>query len=373
MKCPNCDFESPPEMRFCGMCGTSLTRTCPECQFVNPVNYQFCGMCGTLLRQDEGVSRPVSTPRFAVPVPTPARSFSIPASTPQQTTPETANVLLAGERRVATVLFADVKGSTELLEQMGTEAWVEMMNNMFQVLETEIYRFGGQVGQFRGDGLVAFFGAKSANEDDPEHAVLASLAIQEAIKPYAAELLRSADIELIMRVGVNTGEIVIANVGDAQYSEDTPMGEALAVAARMETAAEPGTVLVSENTYRLVREQFDWEPLGDIMVKGISHSIPVYRPLAPRRGSELGQDAQAFGFSHGLIGRKKEFQALKKCVEDLNAARGGIVLVTGVKGMGKSFLVNQVRQHFIRQNVLFAAAQSKEPDHQRNREETEPS
>ncbi len=124
------------------------------------------------------------------------------------------------------MIFADVKGSTELLEQIGTEAWVEVMNNVFQILETEIYRYGGEVGQFRGDGLVAFFGAKAAHEDDPEHAVLSSLAMHEALSSYTVELLLKEGINLSMRVGVNTGEVIVANVGDSQYSEDTAMGEA---------------------------------------------------------------------------------------------------------------------------------------------------
>lgn len=270
---------------------------------------------------------------------------------------------LNGERRVASVIFADVKGSTELLEHLGTEAWVEVMNRVFQALETEIYRYRGEVGQFRGDGLVAFFGAKLADEDDPEHAVLAALAMQEAIKPIASDLLTRDGIELVMRVGVNTGEIIVANVGDAnQYSDDTPMGEALTVAARMETAAEPGTVLVSENTYRLVRAAFDWQPLGDIRVKGISHSIPVYRPLAYRQITDISQDGQSLGFVHALIGRKNEFKVLIKRIEELAAGRGGIFLLTGVKGMGKSFLIRQVQQHFTRQNALLAAAAHKDPE-----------
>jgi len=290
---------------------------------------------------------------------------------------------LEGERRVATILFTDVKGSTELLERMGTEAWVEVMNSMFQVMETEIYRFGGEVGQFRGDGLVAFFGAKAANEDDPEHAVLAGLAIQEAIKPFAADLANKEGIELVVRVGINTGEIIVASVGDAKYSEDTAMGEALAVASRMETAAEPGTVLVSESTYRLAREQFEWLSLGEIHVKGISHAFIVYRPIKPKppgeaehvtaslNGNEIPEGTvDTFSLVYGMIGRKNEFNSLKKCIEELYTGRGGIVTVTGMKGMGKSFLVNQVRLHFARQNVLLAAAQSKEAAHDRaNRED----
>jgi class 3 adenylate cyclase len=361
MKCPNCDFDIPPEMRFCGMCGSSLTRTCPQCQYINPVNYRYCGMCGTAL-DVEANPRPTVTPRFAMPTQTRQPAPGVPAQASQaESSAVGQSPTLNGERRVATVIFADVKGSTELFEQLGTESWVEVMNNLFQVIETEIYRYGGHVGQFRGDGLVAFFGAKSANEDDPEHAVLAALAMQEAIQPYAAEFSRKEGIELIMRVGINTGEVIIANIGDAQYNDDTPMGEALAVAARMETAAEPGTILVSDNTYRLVHSRFDWLPLGEIMAKGISHPIEVYRPIAAKQGAEIGQDFQGVSFSHGLIGRKNEFQSLKKCIEDLYAGRGGITLVTGVKGMGKSFLVNQVRLHFTRQNALLAAAYSKEP------------
>ncbi len=356
-----------------------LTRTCPECSFVNPVNFRFCGMCGASLLQEESPrNRPTANahrtndshpyppfvPQFPAPQTTagPLAAGQIPAAT--QTTATAPNPLsLEGERRVATVIFADVKGSTELLEHLGTEAWVEVMNNVFQVLESEIYRYCGAVDQFRGDGLVALFGARAANEDDPEHAVLAALAMQAAIQPYADELLRKEQIELVLRVGVNTGEVIVANVGDeSQHSEDTAMGEALTMAARMETAAEPGTVLVSESTYRLVKDQFDWLPLGEIMVKGISHPINVYRPQKFKAPLEGGQESQVPGFSQGLIGRKNEFEVLKTTVEDLYSGRGGILSVSGVKGMGKSFLVNQVRLHYMRQNALLAVAQSKESE-----------
>lgn len=365
MKCPNCDFESPPEMRFCGMCGASLTRTCRECQFVNPVNYRFCGMCGSPLLDES--ARPGAISRFSAQAlaAQPARP-SAPARQNIAGLPEPAGSLpLDGERRVATILFADVQNSTELLERLGTETWVEVMNNMFQVLETEIYRYRGEVGQFRGDGLVAFFGAKAANEDDPVHAVLAGLAIQEAIKPLSADLMRRKGVELVVRVGINTGEIIVASVGDAQYSEDTAMGEALTVAARMETAAEAGTVLVSESTYRLARDQFEWQALGEIQVKGIRNSIQVYRPIRSQPTREDEQEGStglgAHGIIHGMIGRKVEYQTLKERIEDLYTGRGGITLVTGEKGMGKSFLVNQVRQHLARHNVLWAAAQGHGP------------
>lgn len=344
------------------MCGTALTLLCPECQYSNPVNYLFCGMCGSPLTPRE-INRKASTVLPAKPSVQPGLKAN-PSSTGPISSP------LFGERRVATVIFADVKGSTELLEQIGTEAWVEVMNNVFQLLETEIYRYGGEVGQFRGDGLVAFFGAKAAHEDDPEHAVLSSLAMHEALSSYTSELSRKEGINLTMRVGVNTGEVIVANVGDSQYSEDTAMGEALTLASRMETSAEPGTVLVSENTYRLVRNQFEWLSLGEISIKGLSHSMPVYRPLAHTKTVEPAEDTIALRPSNEIIGRKKEQQILKKCIDDLYAGRGGIVLITGQKGVGKSVLVNQTRQHLSRQNALFAAAQNIDPTSKANKTDT---
>ncbi len=372
MKCPNCEFDSPAEMRFCGMCGAPLTRTCRECNFVNPVTYRFCGNCGASLSQEDSAltrsNRSGNNSRYLAMTQASAKPQLSPSLSDMQAAnpvkvaphlPVSAPTLPQDAvRRVATILFADVKGSTELLEILGTEAWVDLMNNIFQVLEVEIYRYGGEVGQFRGDGLVAYFGARSANEDDPEHAVMAGLSMLSVLRPIAEDLARKEKIELALRVGINTGEIIVGNVGDSrQYSEDTAMGEALTVASRMETAAEPGTVLVSENTYRLAQTHFEWKALGSQMVKGIGHGILVYRPLAAKVSSESASDsALGQNFAHGLIARQQEYRTLKGIVEDLDNGRGGIVLVTGVKGMGKSFLVNQVRQNFVRQNVLWAAA-----------------
>jgi len=340
MKCPNCGFDGLPGMKFCGFCGNRLAQACPACGFANPLDYRFCGMCGTQLS------------RSPLPIPVPELQPLGEAAAPPS-----APLRLEGERRLATVILADVAESTDLVERIGTEAWVEIMNRVFQILGSEIYRFGGEVDQFRGDGLVAFFGATSAHEDDPERAVLAALAMQEAIRSYAAELAERQGIDLLLRVGVNTGEVIAARVGDSrQHSEDTAMGEAVAIAARMEAAAEPGTVLVSENTYRLVESQFEWQPLGEIRVKGVTQPAAVYRPLAPCVEAGHPDRLQAYGLSIPLIGREAEFQTLKSHVEGLYLGRGGIVMVTGEKGLGKSFLVAEVRRHFALQDALSAGA-----------------
>jgi class 3 adenylate cyclase/tetratricopeptide (TPR) repeat protein len=339
MKCPACGFDNPPEMRFCGMCGTRLARACPACGFANPPGFRFCGQCGTPLIQAPGQPQPgVAVGQDGI------LSYIAP-------------VRLEGERRLATVVIADVTGSTDLLERVGTEVWVEIMSRVLQMLESEVYRFGGEVDQFRGDGLVAFFGATSAHEDDPERAVLAALAMHRALEPYAAELADQRAIDLRLHVGVNTGEVIVASIGDRrQHSEDTAMGAGVAIAARMEEAAEPGTVLVSEHTYRLVQSQFEWQPLGEIAVKGVSQPIAVYRPLACRGGVRRPDRLRAFGLFAPLIGRETEFNALRNCIEGLRAERGGIVIVTGDEGMGKSHLVAQVRQHLTRDRALLAEA-----------------
>jgi class 3 adenylate cyclase len=167
-------------MQFCGQCGVALVRGCPSCGFPNPPDHRFCGKCGAPLAEG--------------PAPT---HGEVPVS------PIPALERLDGERRVITALFADVKGSTALAERIDTETWVEIMNHVLQVLTAEIHRYGGEVDRYEGDGLVAFFGVPTAHEDDAERAVLAGLAMQEAIQGYAADLAQreGAAAELLLRVG----------------------------------------------------------------------------------------------------------------------------------------------------------------------------
>jgi class 3 adenylate cyclase/tetratricopeptide (TPR) repeat protein len=252
-----------------------------------------------------------------------------------------------GERKLVTVVIADVRGSTQLLEQLGTEAWVKLMNRIFVILEAEINRFGGAVDQFRGDGLVAFFGATGTNEDDPVRAVLATLAMQEALKPLAAELranerASNGRVELRLRIGVNTGEVIVGSVSKTQpQREETAMGEAITIAARMEQAAEPGTVLVSEHTYRLTWTQFKWRSLGTLAAKGVRRPIAIYRPLSAKANAEKIRGIP--GLEAPLVGRQTELAALQQAIARLQAGEGGLVTIVGEAGLGKSRLVAEVR------------------------------
>jgi len=334
--CPNCGFPAPAPMRFCGMCGTRVAANCPQCETLNPLAFRFCGACGTRLPLSSAAT--ADLPPFDLEAP----SVRPPAPPP-----------LAGERREVTVVMTDVIGSTELLEQLGTETWVELMNRLLHILEGEVHRFGGEVDQLRGDGLVAFFGATSAHEDDPERAVLTALSMQQAVVRFSADLARRRGIEVHMRIGVDTGEVVVASVHDRRgRGDETAMGRAIAVAARMEAAAEPGTVLVSETTYRLTEARFDWEPLGELLVKGVSQPLRVYRPKTHREETAARRGADSLPLTVSLIGRDEEFQALKDCVDAIFAGRGRIALLTGDRGSGKSFLVNELRRYFAHSGAL---------------------
>jgi class 3 adenylate cyclase len=357
MICANCGFDSPPGMRFCGMCGSTLSIACPVCAFANPVDFKFCGMCGAALGQ---VPAPAVLPPPAVPQPPPPLSYPAPVSQEVPSLSGAAITLpeiqLEGERRVATVLVTDLTGSSALLERMGTESWVTLMNRILRILEAEVQRFGGHVDQFRGDGLLAFFGALSAHEDDPERAVLAALMMQRRFNHYIEHNCQPDCNSLRLRIGLSTGEVIVANLGDSAHREDTGMGMTVALAARMEQSAEPGTILASDSTYRLCRAQFEWQPLGEITVKGISHSIPVFRPLAPLL-SEYRQNGSYYsGYAPSLVLRDAEFQSLRATIDALYGGVGGISVVAGDRGMGKSLLVNEMYSFYARQNSLLEEA-----------------
>jgi len=253
---------------------------------------------------------------------------------------------LEGERRMITAMFAHVKSSTALAGQIDTEDWVEIMRRALQILSAEIHRYGGQVDRYEGDGLVAFFGLSTAHEDDAERAVLAALAMQEAIQRYAQELAerQGADtehpIELLLRVGLSTGEVIATHVGQAwQHGEATAMGRTLDLAARLEPAAEPGTVLVGEHTYRLLERSFEWQPMSGIPAKGYSEPVAAYRPLKHRPMPGKGRGIK--GLESPLVGREAEIGALGEAIERLQAGIGGIVTVVGEAGIGKSRLVTE--------------------------------
>ena len=249
---------------------------------------------------------------------------------------------MRGERRIITVLFCDVVNSTGLAEKLDPEDWTDLMNRAFERLNGPILRYEGTVAKLMGDAVLAFFGAPAAHEDDPQRAVLAALDMIGAIGLFREEIKKELGIDFNVRIGINTGPVVVGDVGSAQAMEYTAMGDAMNVAARMEQTAAPGTIQVSQETYRLIEPFFDCEPLGGVELKGKSEPVPAYRVLQAKSASPHAHR----GVGAPLIGRDREFEKLKAALAGLRQGRGRIVTLIGDAGLGKSRLVAELFQEW---------------------------
>jgi len=250
---------------------------------------------------------------------------------------------MTGERRIVTILFSDVKGSTTFSEHLDPEEVMEIMNGAFDVLIAPITHYEGALARLMGDGILAFFGAPIAHEDDAERACRAALDIIARAQEYAIRLEEERGISgFSVRVGIHTGLVVVGEVGSDLRVEYTAMGDAVNLASRIEGVAEPGTVLITEDTHRLIAPLFETESLGPIEVRGRREPVAVYRVLAPR--AVAGKARGIEGLESPLVGRDTELQALREVLEQLQAGVGGIVTVVGEAGIGKSRLVAELRK-----------------------------
>jgi class 3 adenylate cyclase/tetratricopeptide (TPR) repeat protein len=240
------------------------------------------------------------------------------------------------------MLFCDVTGSTAAAEQLDPEEWAEIMNGAFDHMIRPVYRFEGTVARLMGDAVLAFFGAPLAYEDDPQRAVLAGLEIIEEIEAYREEVRSEWGFDFQVRVGINTGLVMVGQIGSDLQMEYTAMGDAVNLAARMEQTAEPGTVQIAENTYKQVAPFFDLEELGGITVKGKKEPVKSYRVLS--RTATPGRLRGIEGLEAPLIGREHEKALLKKAMADLENGRGGIVCLIGEAGLGKSRLIGEIER-----------------------------
>jgi class 3 adenylate cyclase/tetratricopeptide (TPR) repeat protein len=237
------------------------------------------------------------------------------------------------------MLFCDVRGSTSMAEGLDPEDWTDVMNAAYEHLIAPVYRHEGTVARLMGDAILAFFGAPTAHEDDPQRAVMAGLEIVASIVPFRESLARERGLDLHVRVGINTGPVVVGDVGSELRREYSAMGDAVNVAARMEQTAEPGTVRITEDTYRLVADLFDVEPLGEVDVKGNRLPVSSYRVLGRR--SVTWKVRATRSLDAPLVGRETEMAAVRSAIDDLRRGRGSILLITGDPGLGKSRLVEE--------------------------------
>jgi class 3 adenylate cyclase len=267
MRCPSCAVENPEGMKFCGRCGIKLSPHCPQCGFENPAGFAFCGQCGTPL-----IGQPLASgPPSVAPRP----------HTPQAYTPKhlaekilTSRAALEGERKQVTVLFADVAGFTTLAERLDPEVVHVIMDGCFARITAEVHRFEGTINQYTGDGVMALFGAPIAHEDSPGRAVHAALGIQRAIRDLAQTLQAERGLSLQMRMGLNTGFVVVGMIGDDLRMDYTAVGDTTNLAARLQQMAPPGSVVISAATHQQIAGFFETRDLGEVPVKGRAPRAP---------------------------------------------------------------------------------------------------
>jgi class 3 adenylate cyclase/tetratricopeptide (TPR) repeat protein len=335
MRCPSCGFDNPEGMNFCGRCGTKLTPRCPQCGFENPAGFAFCGKCGTSLT---GQAPPLQ-PQPLAPRPRVLQSY-----TPRHLAEKilTARSALEGERRQVTVLFADLAGFTTMAEKLDPEEVHQIMDHCFERITAEVHRFEGTINQYTGDGVMALFGAPIAHEDGPRRAVHAALGIQRALREYGQELQAERGLLLQMRIGINTGPVVVGKIGDDLRMDYTAVGDTTNLAARLQQNARPGSVVISEATHRLVSGFFETLDLGEVPVKGRApaRAFEVLRP----RGRRARLDVAIERGLTPLIGRERELATLLDCFREAKAGRGEVVFIAGEAGIGKSRLVLECRR-----------------------------
>ncbi|HEY7492143.1 MAG TPA: AAA family ATPase, partial [Candidatus Tectomicrobia bacterium] len=253
---------------------------------------------------------------------------------------------LAGERKLVTVLLANLVDYTVLSTQLGEEALFVLMDNVYELLIHEVHRYGGTVNELTSDGLVAFFGAPLAIEQAPQRAVRAALALQEAVACLSARVASERGVRLHVRVGINTGPVIVGSVGNNLRMDYKAMGSTLTLAACTAQRATPGSVQLTEHTYKLVQGYFDCDDLGLLSLKDIGTKMRVYGVRDERATRARIDVAHEQGFTR-LVGRQRELAFLRQCLEFARTGRGQAVSIIGDAGLGKSRLLYEFRQTLV--------------------------
>ncbi len=330
-------------------CGATLSPSCPTCGTENPAGAKFCIECGTGLGSGGTGARPTpagpasspSPPGVAArraPAPTAPRGGLFGGQLPGVAAPEwgPAAGALPEERRKATVLFADLSGYTAVAERMDPEAVKSIVDRALRRLGQEVVRYGGSVDKYIGDNVMAVFGAPVAHEDDPERAVRAGLAMQAAMEELNSDTAAAAGGDFQLRVGINSGEVLAGQVGDGY----TVMGDAVNVAARLQSAARPGSVTVGETTQRLTRDAIEYRELEPLSLKGKAEPVPAWEAVRLLVHGPAPRGARAVA---PLIGREDESALLMSLFDRVvREGRPHLVTVIGQAGVGKSRLLREL-------------------------------
>jgi predicted ATPase/class 3 adenylate cyclase len=325
MRCSKCGVENPARAKFCVECASPFVRRCPSCNAENPQTAKFCLECAKPLEGAGGKSQRV-----------------LDAGPPIKVNTGTA-ASHEGERKTVTVLFADIKGSMELIEDLDPEEARAIVDPALRLMIDAVHHYDGYIAQSTGDGIFALFGAPVAHEDHPQRALFAALRMQDQVKRYAEELRAEKGVNLQVRVGANTGEVVVREIRTGEkHTEYVPIGHSTSVAARLQALAAPGSIAISESVRKLVEGYFALKPLGPARIKGVSEPLEIYEVtgLGPLR-TRL-QRAAARGYTK-FVGRQREMETMEHAADLAKLGHGQIVAAVAEAGVGKSRLFHEFK------------------------------
>lgn len=300
MQCPSCQAENPVLARFCNQCGAKLDEATPEAK-AQQKNYTPRHLAERILKNRGAMQ---------------------------------------GERKRVTVLFCDIKSSTRLAQVAGAELWHTILDRFFSILASAVHRYEGTVNQYTGDGVMALFGAPIAHEDHAQRASFAALEMQTEVRRYADELRLNKGLNLSIRIGLNSGEVIVGRIGDDLRMDYTAQGVTVNLAARMEHICEPGRIYVSRYTASQIEGYFRLRDLGRMSVEGVDDPVEVYELEGTGELRTRLQRSLARGGSQ-FVGRDHELSALLAALERVKQGQGQIVAVVGNAGIGKSRLCHE--------------------------------
>ena len=340
LKCPECLSENRAGIKFCEECGANLGLQCPACKARIPLGKKFCGECG----------RKISDPSKPPP---------LDYSQPQSYTPKfladkilTHRGMVEGERKLITVLFADVANYTAISARLDPEDVHQVMDGCFKILMDDIHQHEGTINQFTGDGVMALFGAPLSHEDHAQRACRAALSIQKSMGEYSRKIEKERGIAFRIRMGLNTGPVIVGSIGDDLRMDYTAVGDTTNLAARIQQRADPGDIWLSRETHNIIRDYFGDISLGEISLKGKQRPEPVYRLVAEKTDVRTRFEAGLLRGVTRLVGRRAEINTLQAAFERAANGEAQVVDVVGEAGIGKSRLIFEF-QKTLDKNVPF--------------------
>ena len=340
MSCPRCGHTNEPGAKFCEECAAPLVRACTKCGRQLSATAKFCPEC----------AHPTGVAPAAVPAATQPR-FATPESyTPKHLAERilTSKAALEGERKQVTILFADLKGSMELLADRDPEDARKILDPVLDRMMEAVHRYEGTVNQVLGDGIMALFGAPIALEDHAVRACYAALRMQASVRALEAQLLRAHGVSIQIRVGMNSGEVVVRSIGSDLHMDYTAVGQSTHLAARMEQIARPGAILIPGGTLKLAEGYVDVTPLGLVPVKGVTEPVEVFEVTGAGPVHRRMQALATRRLSR-FVGRDSEMEHLRRALQQAGEGRGQLVAVIGEPGIGKSRLYFEfTRSHHVR-------------------------